>query len=118
MEDIWKRSPALPIRRSFGGDDRIPAVSVSASKDQAGKLHISLTNIDNTSDQEVEITLKGFKAKKVTGRILTSAKVQDHNTFDNPTNVAPKAFKNASLSGDNLKVNMPPNSVIVLELGS
>jgi alpha-N-arabinofuranosidase len=99
------------------GDNRIQAVSVSASKDQSGMMHISLTNIDNKNSQEVEIDLKGFKAKQVKGRILTSLKVQDHNTFDNPTNVVPKTFNDASISEGNLKVNMPPNSVIVLELG-
>lgn len=100
------------------GGDRIQAISVSASKDQSGKLHISLTNIDNAKSQDVDIALKGFDAKQVTGRILTSSKVQDHNTFENPMTVAPKAFKNAYLSNGNIKVNMPPNSVIVLELDS
>jgi len=100
------------------GTNRIQAISASASKDQSGKLHISLTNIDNTKSQEVEIYLKGFQAKQVTGRILTSSKVQDHNTFDNPANIIPKTFNDVSISGGNLKVNMPPNSVIVLELGS
>ncbi len=100
------------------GNNRIQAVSVSASKDQSGMMHISLTNIDNKNNQEVEIDLKGFKAKQLKGRILTSSKVQDHNTFDNPANVVPKTFNGASISEGNLKVNMPPNSVIVLELGS
>ena len=100
------------------GNERIQAVNVSASKDQSGKMHISLTNIDNKNGQEVEINLKGFNAKKVTGRILTSAKVQDHNTFDDPNKVEPKSFDDFTLKGDNLKVNMPPISVIVLELGS
>jgi alpha-N-arabinofuranosidase len=99
-------------------NNRIQAVSASASKDQSGKIHISLTNIDNTKAQEVEIDLKGMNAKQVSGRILTSSKVQDHNTFDNPTNVAPKTFNDASISKGILKVSMPPNSVIVLELGS
>jgi alpha-N-arabinofuranosidase len=98
------------------GNDRMKAVSVSASKDKSGKMHISLTNIDNKNSQEVEIGLTGFKAKQVSGRILTSLKVQDHNTFDNPAKVAPKSFNNASLSGGNLKLSMTPNSVIVLEL--
>lgn len=98
------------------GNNRIKAVSVSASKDKSGKMHISLTNIDNKNKQEVEIGLNGFKATQVTGRILTSLKVQDHNTFDNPANVAPKSFNNATLSGGNLRVSMPANSVIVLEL--
>ena len=111
--------PAQVITNDFVmGNDRISAVSVSASKDQSGKLHISLTNIDNINSQAVEIDLKGFKAKQVTGRILTSSKVQDHNTFDNPEKVVPKTFNDVSISGDNLKVKMPPVSVIVLELGS
>jgi len=100
------------------GNNRIKAVSVSASKDQSGKLHISLTNIDNINSQATEIDLKGFKAKQVTGRILTSSKVQDHNTFDNPKNVVPKTFNDASISEGKIKVNIPPCSVIVLELGS
>ena len=70
------------------GNERMKAVSVSASKDQSGKTHISLTNIDNKNSQEVAINLKGFDGKHVTGRILTSTNVQDHNTFENPMNVS------------------------------
>jgi alpha-N-arabinofuranosidase len=98
------------------GYRKLQAVSVSASINKSGKMHISLTNIDNQNDQKAEIELKGFKAKNVSGRILTSKKVQDHNTFDNPKKVIPKTFNKATLSGDHLMVNMPPHSVIVLEL--
>jgi alpha-N-arabinofuranosidase len=98
------------------GDNRIQAVSASASKDKSNKLHISLTNIDNKNSQEVEISLEGFNAKDVIARILTSSKVQDHNTFNNPTKVVPKSFEETKLSGGNLLINMPANSVIVLEL--
>jgi alpha-N-arabinofuranosidase len=109
--------PAQVISNDFKmGNDRIPAVSVSASKDQTGKLHISLVNLDNINGQAVEIDLKNFNAKQVTGRILTSIKVQDHNTFNEPTKVVPRTFNDLSNSGNNLKVNMPPVSVIVLEL--
>jgi len=75
-----------------------------------------LTNIDNKNNQKVEVSLKGYKVGNVTGRILTSSKVQDHNTFDNPSKVAPKSFNKTTFSGDNLIVNMPPNSVVVLKL--
>jgi alpha-N-arabinofuranosidase len=109
--------PARVISADFvSGDKKLKAVSASASMDKSGKMHISLTNIDNKNAQEVRVDLKGFKVRKVTGRILTSAKVQDHNTFDNPTKVVPKSFNKALLSDNNLLVNMPPNSVIVLEL--
>lgn len=98
------------------GGSRIQAVTVSASKNQNGKLYISLTNIDNKKNQEIDISINGFKANKVTGRILTSARVQDHNTFDKPENIKPQPFRNASLSRGNLSVSMPPNSVVVLEV--
>lgn len=109
--------PSQLISNDFvQGNSRIQAVTVSASKNQNGKLYISLTNIDNKNSQEIDISINGFKANKLSGRILTSTKVQDHNTFDNPTNISPKPFKSATLIKGNLKVSLPPNSVVVLEV--
>ena len=120
MYNVHQDATLIPLEMSSNefvmGDNRIPAVSVSASKDSAGKIHISFTNIDNRNAQEVEINFSTFKSTRVTGRILTSPKVQDHNTFENPTKVTPKPFKAASLSKGNLKATLPPNSVVVLEL--
>jgi alpha-N-arabinofuranosidase len=96
--------------------DKLPAVSVSASRDKAGKIHVSLVNIDPTKPQEISVDLKGLKATGVTGRILTSANVRDHNTFENLTKVKPVAFNGAKLNGDNLTVSLPPVSVVVVEL--
>ena len=109
--------PAETISEEFViGDKSIQAVSVSASIDDSGKMHISITNIDNSNEQKVEINTKGFLAKKVTGRILTSSKIQDHNSFDNPKKVGPESYNGTKLSGNKLLLKMPPNSVIVLEL--
>jgi alpha-N-arabinofuranosidase len=96
--------------------ERLQAVTASASKDKAGKIHISLTNIDNKNSQQVEIQIGDLKPKQVTGRILTSAKIQDMNSFENPQFVTPKEFKDAKLKDGMILVNMPANSVIVLEL--
>lgn len=98
------------------GDEKLPAVSVSASKDKNGLVHVSLVNIDLKKEQTLNITVDGGKLTSVTGRILNSAKVQDHNTFDNPEKVKPVAFKGASLKGNALSVKLPPCSVVVLEL--
>lgn len=98
------------------GTDKLPAVSVSASKDQAGLTHISLVNIDANKVQEVTIDVRGAKFSGVTGRILNSDKLQDFNTFEQPNKVKPAAFKDASLSGGTLKVKLPAHSVVVLEL--
>ena len=60
--------------------------------------------------------LKGIDAKKVAGRILTADVLDAHNTFDKPDVVKPAVFKNASVSGGALKVDLPPHSVVVLSL--
>lgn len=98
------------------GNESLPAVSISASKDKAGFTHISLVNIDSKNTQEITIDLRGGKFSSVTGRILNSPKLQDHNTFDQPELVKPVPFKQTVLSGNLLKVTLPAHSVVVLEL--
>lgn len=98
------------------GSEKLPGVSASASRDKAGKVHISLVNIDPNRAQEVSVSLRGVSATSVSGRILTSAKVQDFNTFDQPDKIKPAVFKGATIKGTELKVTLPPVSVVVLEL--
>ncbi|MBL7783378.1 MAG: alpha-N-arabinofuranosidase [Saprospiraceae bacterium] len=98
------------------GTQKLPAISASASRGKSGKVHISLVNIDLNRTQEVSISLRGLTAKTAKGRILNSGKVQDYNSFDQPDKIKPVDFKGFTLSGDVLKVSMPPVSVVVLEL--
>ena len=93
----------------------LPAVSASASLDQNGVTHVSLVNIDAKNPQEISINLQGAKYTSMTGRILTSSTLQDHNTFVIPNKIKPESFKGAILASD-LKVKLPPFSVVVLEL--
>jgi alpha-N-arabinofuranosidase len=95
---------------------QIDAVSLSASRDAAGKIHITLVNIDPNHPQTVEGALRGIKARKVAGQILTSAKINDHNTFDHPNTVGVKDFKAARLTGESLSVVLPAMSIVVLEI--
>jgi alpha-L-arabinofuranosidase len=99
----------------FGGE-KLAAISASASKDSLGRTHISLVNIDAKKAQEITIDLKGAKFSSLTGRILSSAKLQDFNSFSNPDKIKPQTFKDASLKGNTLQVKLPPFSVVVLEL--
>ncbi|GHU66311.1 hypothetical protein FACS1894123_12250 [Bacteroidia bacterium] len=95
---------------------KMDAISVSASKDAAGKIHITLVNIDPNKEQTLETELPGVTVKSVTGQVLTSAKLTDHNTFDKPNTVAVKDFKGAKLSKGSLSVTLPAKSVVMLEL--
>lgn len=94
----------------------LPAINCSASIDHEGKMHISLCNIDPDSGRNVVCQLIGFDANKISGRILTADRMNADNTFDDPNAVVPKSFSDLKLSGSKLEVNMPPMSVIVLEV--
>jgi len=98
------------------GEKKIQAVSASASKNKDGIIHISLVNMDAHNAQEMKIDLAGLSATSVTGRILQSGKLQDHNSFENPDKIKPAVFNGATINGNNLSVKLPPFSVVVLEL--
>lgn len=95
---------------------KLTAVSASASKDATGALNISLTNIDYSKPHEVSINLRGEDFSKVTGQILSSAKINDHNTFDQPNKISVKDFSGAKLEKGVLKLTIPAYSVIVLNV--
>jgi alpha-N-arabinofuranosidase len=96
-------------------DETLPALSASASKDKKGLVHISLVNIDSKKENSVEIDLNELGIKSVSGMIIGSPKLQDFNSFDNPTKIQPVAFKGFEVKKGKLTVNVPPFSVIMLE---
>ena len=99
---------------SYEGET-IPAISVSASKNEAGKVNISLVNIDSKKNNKVEIALGNLNVKNFSATILTSKKLQDHNTFEEPQKIVLAQFKDFKLKNGKLEVNLPPFSVVVLE---
>jgi alpha-N-arabinofuranosidase len=96
--------------------ETIPAVSASASKDAAGKVHVSLVNATPGTAITVTATLAGVSAKGVTGRILTAAAMNAHNTFAAPAAVQPAAFTGAKFANGQLTLTLPAKSVVVLSL--
>ena len=96
--------------------DRIPAVSMSASRDKAGKIHVTLCNLDPRNANTLTIDLRGAKAARVSGRILTADAINAHNTFEKPEAVKPADFSAAKLTASGFEVRLPPMSVVVLEL--
>jgi alpha-N-arabinofuranosidase len=120
MYNVHQEAMMLPIQvisedYTFG-NEKLKAVSASASKDKNGAIHISLVNIDAKQAKTIKLDLKGNTAKTISGKILTSDKIQNHNTFDNPNRVVPTAFSGTKLNGDNVELTLPPFSVVVLEL--
>lgn len=95
--------------------EKLPAISAAASEKE-GVIHISLVNIDANAAHPVTITLRGTENGKVSGTILSSPHLQDHNTFEQPDMVSPKTFNGFKKKGDLVTVELPPFSVVVLEV--
>jgi alpha-L-arabinofuranosidase len=97
-------------------DKKIPALNIAASQDSTGALHLTIVNIDPAKNIQLRAVLPGTTFKAVTGQILTSKKLTDVNTFENPFAVKPAVFNGAKKSGEALIVDMPAQSVVMLEL--
>jgi alpha-N-arabinofuranosidase len=120
MYNVHQDARLLPVSvrssdYTYGGE-KLPAISCSASIDSTGITHVSLVNIDAKKAQDVELDFFGSQYKSVSGRILQSATLQDHNTFEKPETIKPAPFNGARLSRETLRVTLPPFSVVVLEL--
>jgi alpha-N-arabinofuranosidase len=118
MYNVHQDATMLPLsiktdEYSFG-QEKLPSVSASASRDKAGVVHISLVNLNPNKAQDITIDLRGTNSKNLSGRVLTAPKVQDHNTFEKPTAVNPAAFSGAKWQDGKLKLSLPPISVVVL----
>jgi alpha-N-arabinofuranosidase len=120
MYKVHQGATSLPIELTTPdyalGENKIPAVSASASRDAAGKIHLSLVNTNPRQAITVACTIEGVAATAVAGRILTADAMTARNTFEAPHTVHPERFTGATLVGGKLQVALPAKSVVVLDL--
>jgi alpha-N-arabinofuranosidase len=121
MYSVHQGATMLPLsvntnNYSYGQGKPLPAISASASQDKQGVVHISVVNIDPNHSQKITLNLSGKKFNGISGRLLASAKVQDHNSFNNPEKIRSVTFKGASLKGDAITMTLPSASVVMLTL--
>jgi alpha-N-arabinofuranosidase len=120
MYNVHQDAKMIPLNINSSnytlGNEKLKAVSASASKDSLGRTHISITNIDAKNKNDITINIDGANYKSISGRLLTSGKLQDFNSFVEPDKIEPGTFKGAILKGNSLQVTLPPFSVVVLEL--
>lgn len=115
---VHQDATLLPValQSEPAGPDKLPSLSASASRDRAGKTHLTLCNLDPAQGKELTVELPGRPAKRVSGRILTASALNAHNTFEDPDAVRPVSFQGARITPGGLKVQLPPACVLALEL--
>jgi alpha-N-arabinofuranosidase len=97
------------------GTQKIPALNVSASLDSTGALNISFVNLDPHKNIPVETRLDSVW-NKLSGRIITSTNLTDHNTFEEPNKITVMEFHGSKLKGRNLSLEIPSKSIVTITL--
>ena len=92
----------------------MPEVSVTASKDAEGKLHVSIANPVVDKAQTLVLSFDDLNPKNVTGEVLAAPTIQSYNDFGKEPAVAPKAFTAFKKNGKTLTVTVPAASVVAL----
>lgn len=94
---------------------KFPSLSVSTSvKD--GVMTVSIVNIDPSKYFDLNCEVRGAKYGTVSGQVLASSKLQDHNTFESPNVVMTKPLSGAKLSNGTLTARIPAASVVTFTL--
>lgn len=106
---------ASEIQEDYAGEEKVKNLTESVSIDEAGKIHITICNIDLNEEKRVEAEVKGFKINKVSGKILSQDK-EAHNTFDEPHKVQCKILEGTQLTDKGLKFTIPKCSIVKLTL--
>ncbi len=94
----------------------VPSISASASVDESGKLHLTISNTNPNKDLAVSLFVRGLKPSSISGRVLKADEMNAHNTFENPNAVKPVEFDRVKISEEGLSFEMPKMSVVSLEV--
>jgi len=109
----------VPLKLDAGewrqGSLRLPRLDAIAATDAAGRLIVSVTNIDPEHPATLDVDVAGATLKSVVAQTLTGEKVDSINTFDAPDAVAPTSLA-ATLDAGHLRATLPPRSVSVFTL--
>ncbi len=113
--DSWLETEEIGRARMgehpFAPEITCPNLSASASE-KDGVITVTISNASLTETYPVDCSFVGKSGEAVTGRILASARANDHNTFDEPELVKIKPFDAFRLDGESLRFDIPPCSVM------
>ncbi|MCP5521354.1 MAG: alpha-N-arabinofuranosidase [Verrucomicrobiales bacterium] len=98
------------------GNEQIPQINASASRDSQGVIHVTVCNLHPNEPVNLSCDLLGTKVRQVSGRVLTASAMQAHNTFAEPAAVVPREFTDSRLTDAGFAAKLPSKSVVVLEL--
>lgn len=109
----FREAAVLPVALEAGEGSR---VDVSAARSDDGVVHVALVNLDPSAPTEVRLRLDGGQGRHVSGQVLTSDRMDAHNTFEAPTAIAPEDFRGARIEDGVLIAALPAKAMVVLQV--
>jgi alpha-N-arabinofuranosidase len=94
----------------------LPAISVSASRNDKGVIHVSIVNLDPDREAAITLALNATKARSASARVLTATAMDAHSDFDAPERLVPRELKGVAVRGSNVQLKVPAKSVSLLEV--
>ena len=111
-----KRLPVnIETEQLSHGEKFYPQVSATASLSDDGVANVTLCNTDPANAVEVELTLTGRAADKLTAQVISSSELTACNTFDQPRAVTTQTLEGVQIEGDRVVTTIPAGSVVSLE---
>lgn len=98
------------------GRQKIPALSVSASRAQQGGITLTLCHLNPAAPIRLDCTVQGAETGAVSGRVLTADAMNAHNTFEKPENIKPVPFSDFEIKENTITMMLPAMSVTLLEI--
>ncbi|HWA77723.1 MAG TPA: alpha-N-arabinofuranosidase [Polyangiaceae bacterium] len=95
------------------GDAALPRLHASASRDDRGRTHVSLVNLDPNCPAVLRATGMSGVAS---GRVLTADTINAHNTFEHGDAVTPRDFSEFRAEANAVTLTLPARSLVVLEV--
>jgi alpha-N-arabinofuranosidase len=118
--DAWLLETDLECGKYEYTGSQIASLSASASIDETGAVHLTVSNLNPVSDALLEIDLRGMPLQNadivVSARTLTAPRMDAHNTFENPDTVCPMVLNEITQHRGHISAKLPAKSVSVFEM--
>jgi len=98
-------------------DESIPSLSVSASRDKAGRINITIANVNPTKNIKSSIHFDGMdKIGDIKSEIITAPEMNSMNDFGEEEIVTIEAFKAFKKKNAQIDIELPSKSVVLFTI--
>jgi alpha-L-arabinofuranosidase len=114
----WAPS-TLKSENITGNSKSFPVISSGTTVDDAGRINVSLVNVDLVNTRTVQVTISGGKAAYDVGlaQVITGAAKDTYNDFGKENvNIKTLDASSCSISGKTMTVTLPAKSIAMLIL--